>query len=125
MNSHLTNKGFFPSLCAPRATRSQSTQDKGTHNYVLTALRLLTNTLGHAALAWVLLAGTGGDGEVLCTLVPALLHADPAVRTATASLAFNAAACVQRVRLTAGAGLGGANVDSADSDEAAAPADEE
>ncbi|KAF7359750.1 PPPDE peptidase domain-containing protein 2 [Mycena venus] len=108
-----------------RNALAEPTQDKGTRNYVLTALRLLTNTLSHAALARVLLAGTSGDGGVLDILLPALLHADPVVRTAAASLAFNASACVQRVRVVAIAGLGGANVETADSDEAAAAADEE
>ncbi|KAF7341449.1 hypothetical protein MVEN_01882100 [Mycena venus] len=93
-----------------RDALAEPTQNKGTRNYVLTALRLLTNTLGHAALARVLLAGTGGKGGV---------------RKAAASLAFNAASRVQRARVAAVAGPGGATIDSADSDGAAAAMDDE
>ncbi|KAJ7696025.1 PPPDE putative peptidase domain-containing protein [Mycena rosella] len=111
-----------------RDALAQPTQDKGTRNYVLTALRLLANAFGSAALGRGLLSGPGGDGEVLGTLVPALLHADSAVRTAAASLAFNAAASVQRARVAAGAGLGGVTANTANSAtaaDAASAADEE
>ncbi|KAJ7459714.1 PUL domain-containing protein [Mycena latifolia] len=111
-----------------RDALAQPTQDKGTRNYVLTTLRLLANAFGFAALARGLLSGPGSEGEVLGTLVPALLHADPAVRTAAASLAFNAAASVQRARVAAGAGLGGvipSTTNSANDADAAAAADEE
>ncbi|KAJ7134501.1 PPPDE putative peptidase domain-containing protein [Mycena epipterygia] len=108
-----------------RDALAQPTQDKGTRNYVLTALRLLANAFGSPALARSLLSGPGGDGEVFGTLVPALLHADAAVRTAAASLAFNAAACVQRARVAAGAGLGGVTASSANDADAAAAADED
>jgi hypothetical protein len=92
-----------------RDALAQPTQDKGTRNYVLTALRLLANAFKTPVLARGLLCGGDSDGAVLGTLVPALLHADAAVRTAAASLAFNAAAAVQRARAAAGAGLGGVN----------------
>ncbi|KAJ7505456.1 PPPDE putative peptidase domain-containing protein [Mycena galericulata] len=110
-----------------RDVLAQPTQDKGTRNYVLTALRLLTNAFACAPLQRVLLAGPGSDGAALGTLVPALLHADSAVRTAAASLAFNAAAGVQRARVATAAGLGGVNSSGskADDADAAAAADEE
>jgi hypothetical protein len=112
-----------------RDALGQPTQDKGTRNYVLTALRLLANAFGSAALARALLSGPGGDGQVLGTLVPALLHSDAAVRTAAASLAFNAAASVQRARAAAGAGLGGVpssiSTSGANDADAAAAADED
>ncbi|KAJ6557338.1 PPPDE putative peptidase domain-containing protein [Mycena vulgaris] len=112
-----------------RDALAQPTQDKGTRNYVLTALRLLANAFGSAPLARGLLCGPGSDGEVLGTLVPALLHSDATVRTAAASLAFNAAASVQRARVAAGAGLGGVTANTgahaANDADAAAAADEE
>ncbi|KAJ7147552.1 PPPDE putative peptidase domain-containing protein [Mycena crocata] len=110
-----------------RDALAQPTQDKGTRNYVLTALRLLANAFGHPALARGLLSGPGNDGAALGTLVPALLHSDAAVRTAAASLAFNAAASVQRARVAAGAGLGGVGASGSvpDDADAAAAADED
>lgn len=105
-----------------RDALAQPAQDKGTRNYVLTALRLLANAFGCAPLARVLLAGPGSDRAALETVVPALLHADAAVRTAAASLAFNAAASVQRARVAAGAGLGGVNATGAKADDADAAA---
>ncbi|KAF7365360.1 hypothetical protein MVEN_00408000 [Mycena venus] len=100
-------------------------QDKGKRNYLLTVLRLLANAFQTPALGRALLCG--GDGATLGTLVPALLHVDAAVRTAAASLAFNAAAGVQRARLATGAGLGGVNERStkADDADAALATDEE
>ncbi|KAJ7707120.1 PPPDE putative peptidase domain-containing protein [Mycena metata] len=99
-----------------RDALAQSTQDKGTRNYVLTTLRLLANAFKSAPLARVLLSGS--DGATLGTLVPALLHSDAAVRTAAASLAFNAAASVQRARVATGSGLGGVNVNNGNADDA-------
>ncbi|KAJ7935498.1 PPPDE putative peptidase domain-containing protein [Mycena leptocephala] len=99
-----------------REVLAQPTQDKGTRNYVLTTLRLLANAFKSAPLARGLLCGS--DGAAMGTLVPALLHADSTVRTAAASLAFNAAAGVQRARVAGGAGLGGVNVSNARADDA-------
>jgi hypothetical protein len=99
-----------------REVLAQPTQDKGTRNYVLTTLRLLANAFKSASLARGLLCGS--DGAAMGTLVPALLHADSTVRTAAASLAFNAAAGVQRARVAGGAGLGGVNVSNARADDA-------
>lgn len=60
---------------------------------LLTALRLLCNACACAPLFRALL------GPARALLVPALLHADAAVRTAAAGLAFNAAALVQVPRV--------------------------
>ncbi|KAK7048237.1 PPPDE putative peptidase domain-containing protein [Favolaschia claudopus] len=79
-----------------RDALAQPTQDKGTRNYVLTTLRLLANVFKTPALARTLLCG---DGLALGILVPSLLHTDAMVRTAASSLAFNAAAGVQRARV--------------------------
>ncbi|KAJ7069916.1 DUF862-domain-containing protein [Mycena amicta] len=109
---------------AKMAQETLSQDNKAARNFVLTTLRLLTNAFGNGALSRDLLAGSGG--AVMGTLVPALLHSDSAVRTAAASLAFNVASPVQRVRIATGAGLGGlpptAPVDAAD---AASATDEE
>ncbi|KAF7291723.1 hypothetical protein HMN09_01264000 [Mycena chlorophos] len=102
-------------------TLSENTTDKGSRNFVLTALRLLTNAFSNSALSRVLLVD-----NAMATLVPALLHSDSAVRTAAASLAFNAAASVQRVRVATGAGLGGLPPqDKVDASEVASAADED
>ncbi|GJE88311.1 PPPDE putative peptidase domain-containing protein [Phanerochaete sordida] len=73
--------------------------DGATRNYFLTLLRLLSNAFATPALARTLLSGAGKRTGVTALLVHSLLHADGAVRTAAASLAFNVAACVQRARL--------------------------
>lgn len=66
-------------------------------NYILTVLRLLSNVFSSPALAQKLFLS---EREVMtAVLVPSLLHADGAVRTAAASLAFNAAAFVQKGRV--------------------------
>jgi hypothetical protein len=75
---------------------------------VLTALCLLANVFKTPVLARGLLCGGDSDGTV-GTLVPVLLHADPAVRTVAASLAFNTATAVQHVHVVASTGLGGVN----------------
>ncbi|KAK7002115.1 PPPDE putative peptidase domain-containing protein [Favolaschia claudopus] len=98
-----------------RDALAQSTQDKGTRNYVLTTLRLLANVFKTPALARTLLCG---DGLALGILVPSLLHTDATVRTAASSLAFNAAAGVQRARVATGAGLGGVCESNIRADEA-------
>ena len=64
-------------------------------NTALTVLRLATNALANDALARVLLPAASA------LLIPALLHSDARVRAAAASLAFNAAALVQRPLMSA------------------------
>lgn len=66
---------------------------------MLTLLRLLSNALG-SLLARPLLSREGAAKSALTQmLVQTLLHEDKAVRIAAASLAFNAAAWVQRGRV--------------------------
>jgi hypothetical protein len=66
--------------------------------YILTLLRLLSNAFSHPALSNRLLASSGRS-SVTSILVPSLLHSDATVRTAAASLAFNAAAVLQKSRI--------------------------
>ncbi|KAG9315613.1 Choline/Carnitine o-acyltransferase-domain-containing protein [Chiua virens] len=66
-------------------------------NYVLTVLRMLTNTFSNQVLAReVILFMRAGVTKLL---VDALLHEDAAVRTAAGSLGFNMAAYLQRLRM--------------------------
>jgi desumoylating isopeptidase 1 len=76
-----------------------SSQDATVRNFILTLLRLLSNTFATAALARNLLSAVGKRKGVTSILVASLLHSDAAVRTAAASLAFNIAAYVQKERL--------------------------
>jgi desumoylating isopeptidase 1 len=80
--------------------------DKAPRNYVLTLLRLLCNAFSSAVVAKRLLSNaipSGGTAPLrnrLTTfLISTLLHQDAAVRTASASLAFNVAAYRQRGRV--------------------------
>ncbi|RDB15260.1 hypothetical protein Hypma_004803 [Hypsizygus marmoreus] len=66
-------------------------------NYILTVLRLLSNTFSSPALAQKLLVSA--RVSLTAVLIPSLLHADAAVRTAAASLAFNVAAFLQKGRV--------------------------
>ncbi|KAL1950630.1 hypothetical protein VTO73DRAFT_5754 [Trametes versicolor] len=66
-------------------------------NYLLTTLRALANGFAHASLSKTLLAAK--RAPMTRAVVAALLHADAAVRTAAASLAFNVAAALQRSRV--------------------------
>lgn len=75
--------------------------DPTARNYVLTLLRLFSNTFATPALARSVLSVVGKRKGVTSLLVSSLLHADAPVRTAAASLAFNVAACVQKERLEA------------------------
>jgi len=67
-------------------------------NYILTVLRLLSNTFSNSKLTQFLLSGDTRT-EVTSLLVSTLLHEDAAVRTAAASLAFNVAAYLQKGRV--------------------------
>jgi desumoylating isopeptidase 1 len=67
-------------------------------NTILTALRLLANALGLDVLAHTLMADSA-PVRATDVLVPGLLHADGAVRTAAASVAFNLAVAIQRSRV--------------------------
>ena len=66
---------------------------------LLTLLRLTTNALGKPSLARSLLLPAGAQdaqGSLTSALVQTFLHQDRLVRVATASLAFNVGAWVQR-----------------------------
>lgn len=66
-------------------------------NYLLTVLRMLANAFSNRVLAReVILFARASMTKIL---VDALLHEDAAVRTAAASLGFNVAAYLQRLRV--------------------------
>ncbi|KIM42944.1 hypothetical protein M413DRAFT_443767 [Hebeloma cylindrosporum] len=82
----------------PNAIAAQDTPSKGARNYILTVLRLLCNAFSSPPLARRLLQGDARE-TVTAVLVPSLLHTDAVVRTASASLAFDIAAVLQRERV--------------------------
>lgn len=86
-------------LFLDKAAAALRTPDAATNprNYLLTVLRLLANAFSSPALAQKLFLSA--RTAVAAVLVPSLLHTDGAVRTAAASLAFNAAAFVQKGRV--------------------------
>ncbi|KAF9071216.1 PPPDE putative peptidase domain-containing protein [Rhodocollybia butyracea] len=73
---------------------------KAPRPYLLTLLRLLSNAFSSPVLAPQLLIGQTRN-LVTAVLVPTLLHEDATVRTAAASLVFNAAAFLQKGRVEA------------------------
>lgn len=81
--------------------------------YLLTLLRLLSNTFSNPLLGVQFLttstASSTGNARAPLTaiLVPTLLHSDVGVRTAAASLVFNVAAVVQKGRVASLSGTGG------------------
>jgi desumoylating isopeptidase 1 len=87
-------------------TKALSDLDHAPRSYLLTLLRLVSNTFTSHALARRLLSDVALQGEPFSSrkrltelLVPTLLHQDAAVRTAAASLAFNVAAYFQKRRV--------------------------
>ncbi|KAF8968944.1 PPPDE putative peptidase domain-containing protein [Flammula alnicola] len=82
----------------PKAISSQDTPTKGARNYILTVLRLLCNAFSSPVLARKLLREDMRQ-KITSVLVPSLLHTDPVVRTAAASLAFDVAAVIQKDRV--------------------------
>ncbi|KAL4080944.1 PUL domain-containing protein [Scleroderma citrinum] len=66
-------------------------------NYILTVLRMLSNAFSNTNLAQQCVVSMRSD--LTTFLVSTLLHADVAVRTAAASLAFNVAGYLQKLRL--------------------------
>ncbi|KAH9927057.1 DUF862-domain-containing protein [Amylocystis lapponica] len=94
------------------ATALESAQ-AGARNFILVALRMLANTFACAALVRSLFAAGGARALATRVLVSSLLHADAAVRTAAASVAFNVAAFLQKGRIE---GLRGASVGGEDED---------
>ncbi|KAG5643058.1 hypothetical protein DXG03_001615 [Asterophora parasitica] len=86
-------------LFIEKASTALKTVDPASNprNYLLTVLRLLSNAFSTPALAHTLfLTSRATLAEVI---VPSLLHADGAVRTAAASLTFNVAAYLQKGRV--------------------------
>ncbi|KDR82390.1 hypothetical protein GALMADRAFT_237672 [Galerina marginata CBS 339.88] len=83
----------------PKAISALETTSKGARNYVLTVLRLLCNAFSSPVLAKKLLRGNETRDKITAVLVPSLLHSDPAVRTSSASLAFDIAAVLQKERV--------------------------
>lgn len=71
--------------------------DAPPRNYVLTVLRMLANVFSNQVLAREVILFA--RPEVTKLLVEALLHDDAAVRTAGASVGFNVAAHLQRLRV--------------------------
>ncbi|GLB45458.1 putative DUF862-domain-containing protein [Lyophyllum shimeji] len=66
-------------------------------NFLLTVLRLLCNAFATPSLAQTLFSTM--RGKMGAVLLPTLLHADGAVRTAAASLAFDVSAYLQKGRV--------------------------
>ncbi|TRM64171.1 PPPDE putative peptidase domain-containing protein [Schizophyllum amplum] len=90
-------------------------RDTSARSLVLTVLRLLANSFAHATLARTLLSGAART-ELTGVLVPALLHDHAGVRTAAASVAFNAAAALQKARVESVRLGGGGYADGEDED---------
>ena len=86
------------SIFLPKAIAAQDPLTKGARNYILTVLRLLCNAFSSPPLARRLLQADARE-NITAVLVPSLLHADAVVRTASASLAFDIAAVLQRERV--------------------------
>lgn len=86
-----------------KANIAVQTSAANSRNYILTVLRLVSNAFCSAPLARKLLSRSQSKGDLTSLLVPTLLHADAAVRTAAASLTFNVAAWTQKGR---GGGVG-------------------
>lgn len=77
---------------------SRTLESKGApRNYQLTVLRMLSNAFSNTNLARQCVVSMRSDLTSL--LVSALLHEDVAVRTTAASLAFNVASYLQKLRL--------------------------
>ncbi|KAL1682240.1 PPPDE putative peptidase domain-containing protein [Schizophyllum commune] len=90
-------------------------KDPAARNLLLTTLRLLANAFAHSTLGRTLVSGAT-RGEVTAVLVPALLHEHAGVRTAAASVAFNAAAALQKARVESVRSGGGGYADGEDED---------
>lgn len=66
---------------------------------LLTTLRFLSNAYANESLAKLLVSSGPLCASITAILVPSLLHDDTSVRTAAASLIFNAAALLQKSRV--------------------------
>lgn len=87
-------------ILLPRTVLALDAPSKGARNFSLIMLRFLCNSLSHTSLANRLLR-TGIRDQITAVLIASLLHSDATVRTASASLAFNTAAVLQRDRVIA------------------------
>lgn len=83
-----------------KAILALDSPSKGSRNYVLIVLRLLCNNFSQVSLAQTILRSEMRNG-ITAALISSLLHLDGTVRTASASLAFNIAAVVQKDRVEA------------------------
>ncbi len=83
-----------------KAILALDSPSKGSRNYVLIVLRLLCNNFSQVSLAQTILRSEMRN-EITAALISSLLHPDGTVRTASASLAFNIAAVVQKDRVNA------------------------
>lgn len=81
------------------STLSSPDSQLSARNYILTTLRLLSNTFSNPALVHRILSPSGKRPSVTALLVSTLLHQDASVRTAAASLAFNISASIQKTRV--------------------------
>ena len=98
----------------PIATKYQESTSKGARNFSLTVLRLLCNAFSSPLLSQKLLRTGETRDSITALLVPSLLHADGAVRTAAASLAFNVATVLQKERVESVRSGKGIRADSED-----------
>ena len=97
----------------PKAALALDSASKGARNFSLIMLRFLCNCFSHACLAKRLLRN-GARDQVTAVLIASLLHPDAAVRTGSASLAFNMAAVLQKERVDAVKSGRGIRADSED-----------
>jgi len=96
-----TSTGADPiTIFLPKAVQAVESSSKGARNYLLIMLRLLCNSFSNSVLAKRMLRSAIRD-RITAVLVASLLHTDSTVRTASASLAFNIAAVLQKDRVEA------------------------
>ncbi|KAF9005982.1 thioredoxin family protein [Cyathus striatus] len=88
------------SLFVEKANHAVQVSSKASRNFILITLRLLANAFSGEGLAKRILTGAART-KFTSVLIPCLLHEDVAVRTAASSLAFNAAAVLQKDRIEA------------------------
>lgn len=96
-----------------------STTSQGMRNFMLTGMRFLSNAIASPALCNQRLLLPEMKFAITSVLTCSLLHTDPLVRTAAASLAFNFSATMQQGRLdqVQGRGEGSPQVASTAEDE--------
>ncbi|KAF9525052.1 PPPDE putative peptidase domain-containing protein [Crepidotus variabilis] len=95
----------------PKAILALDSPAKGARNYILIVLRLLCNMFSNLTLAHKIIRAHTLRDQLTVLLIPSLLHNDAMVRTASASLAFNVAAVLQKDRVD-GVRSGGIQLDN-------------